>query len=124
MLDQIASSNSEPLRTGPSMIEGQSPALFLSSSRGPPKHAYFPKSPLEVFHMHEAEGSIHCTLSAADARLLVEKGWGQRHGLTGKMGIPRGYLMVFAPRNDDELAVVERVAKAAAQYGLDGEPLA
>lgn len=120
-MDQIAASNPELLRVGPSVIEGGSPALFFSSTRSPPKHDYYTKSPFEVFHMHETDGSVHCMLSAADARLLVQKGWGQRHGLNGRVGLPRGYLMIFAPRNDDELLVLEQIAKAAGQYGLDGE---
>jgi hypothetical protein len=73
--------------------------------------------------MHQTDGSLHCILSAADAKLLVQKGWGERHGLNGKFGFPRGYLMVYAPRNESELKVVRAVINAAARYGLDGEAL-
>jgi len=117
----LAANKPQLLVSGPSIIEGGSPALFISSKRGLPKHDYYKKAPYEVIHMHETDGSLHCILSAADAKLLIQKGWGERHGLNGKIGFPRGYLMVYAPRDESELDVILSIMKAAAQYGLGGE---
>ena len=61
-------------------------------------------------------------LSAADAKVVLEKGWGERHGLSGRgVGVPLGYVMVFAPRSVEEVEeVIGMVARAAARYGLEG----
>ena len=75
-----------------------------------------------MFHVHcGAEGSCHAVLSAADAKVVLEKGWGERHGLSGRgVGVPLGYVMVFAPRSVEEVEVIGMVARAAARYGLEG----
>ena len=75
-----------------------------------------------MFHVHSAaEGSCHAILSAADAKVVLEKGWGERHGLSGRgLGVPLGYVMVFAPRSVREVEIVGMVARAAAGYGLEG----
>ena len=74
--------------------------------------------------MHNAEGSVHTVLSAADAKQVIEKSWGERHGLSGKYGFPIGYTMVYAARTIEEVKVIMKIAKAAARYGLDGGVLA
>ncbi len=63
----------------------------------------------EVAHAHPAEGSLHVWLSEADARLVVEKGWGQRFPLPGS---PKGWIMVYTPRTMEEVDVVEKIVKA------------
>lgn len=61
-------------------------------------------------------------LSAADAKVVLDRGWGERHGLSGKkgLGIPLGYVMVFAPRSTEEVETVGMIATAAARYALEG----
>ena len=56
---------------------------------------------------------------------MVERGWGERHGLAGSriMGVPIQYVMVYAPRNEKEVEVVVGIAKAAARYALEGKIL-
>lgn len=63
----------------------------------------------EVAHAHPAENSLHVWLSEADAKVVVAKGWGQRFPLPG---IPRGWIMVYAPRTMEEVDVVERFVEA------------
>ncbi|MCJ1237155.1 hypothetical protein MMC14_005140 [Varicellaria rhodocarpa] len=124
-LSHISRSNPSLLETGPSLIELSSPALFVSANAFAPNHAYFKAAPREVFHNHNAEGSSHAILSAADASTVVERGWGERHGLAGSriMGVPIQYVMVYAPRNEKEVEVVVGIAKAAARYALEGKIL-
>lgn len=63
----------------------------------------------EIAHVHPADGSLHVWLSEADARIVVEKGWGQRFPLPF---IPRGFVMVYAPRTMEEVDVVEKIVRA------------
>ncbi|KAK5462743.1 hypothetical protein LTS15_002455 [Exophiala xenobiotica] len=63
----------------------------------------------EVAHAHPAEGSLHVWLSEADAKVVVQSGWGQRFPLPGT---PKGWIMVYAPRTMEEVDVVERIVKA------------
>ena len=122
-LSQIVKSNPQTLELGPSQIEGGSPALFISQENFNSNHDNYPRAPREVFHSHcEAEGSSHAILSAADAMLVLDKGWGERHAISGKgLGPPLGYIMIFAPRNMREVEIVGIIARAAARYGLEGK---
>jgi len=54
--------------------------------------------------------------------MIIEKGWGEMHGLSGQaLGLPHSYLMIYAPRNAEEVKVVSMLARAAARYGLEGK---
>jgi len=59
-------------------------------------------------------------LHPADAAVVLERGWGQRHPLArgGWLGrfVPREFVMVYAPRDERELRVVGRVVEAAAWW--------
>jgi len=124
-LQQIPAINKTLLESGPSVMEGRgSPALFVSESSFATNHLHSKRSPREVFHLHNSEGSSHGIFSKADAKIIIEKGWGERHGLGGRaMGIPKTYLMIYAPRNNKEVDVVCKLAKAAARYGLEGRQI-
>jgi hypothetical protein len=59
-----------------------------------------------------------------DAKLVIERGWGQRFGLSGTV-LPVTYVMVYAPRQGEEeegdLNVVERIVGAAVKFMLGEE---
>ncbi|KIW90652.1 uncharacterized protein Z519_08435 [Cladophialophora bantiana CBS 173.52] len=63
----------------------------------------------EIAHAHPSDGSLHVWLSEADAKTVVEKGWGMRFPLKF---IDRGWAMVYAPRTMAEADVVERIVQA------------
>lgn len=70
----------------------------------------------EVAHVHESDGSMHMIFSPSDAKKVIEKGWGERHPLTGVYpGIPETYLMIYAPRDSEEVATVQQLVRAAIQ---------
>ena len=124
-MSAIATSHPELLEAGPSQIEGLVPALFISPKAYTTNHACYPRAPREVFHTHEVDGSAHTILSAKDAALVIERGWGERHGLSGRaLGFPLTYTMIYAPRDEHDIDTVCKIAKAAARYGLEGKPLA
>ncbi|KAM0332265.1 hypothetical protein ACHAQA_002541 [Verticillium albo-atrum] len=76
----------------------------------------------EVCHVHDSEHSLHMTLHPDDIAEVLLKGWGQRHPLArkgcwfGAMPVPEEFLMVYAPRDDQELQIVCRIIEAAIWY--------
>lgn len=63
-------------------------------------------------HANPGRGSLHLVLLTADAELVVEKGWGVYHPfhLNGRMP---GMVMVFAPRDDQDLETVIDIVTAS-----------
>ncbi|EOD44309.1 hypothetical protein UCRNP2_8978 [Neofusicoccum parvum UCRNP2] len=71
----------------------------------------------EVCHVHGSDGSLHMTLYPADAKLVIEKGWGERHPIARggffSRFVPKHFVMVYAPRDEEEVEVVARIVGAA-----------
>ena len=102
-------------------------ALFLDEDTSTPC-----KNPMvgkEWGHLHGiSDGSMHIGMSEADASTVIKSGWGERHLLAGKtmgdMKIPEGLIMVYGPRNDEEIEVVVEILKASYKWSRgDIEPL-
>lgn len=74
----------------------------------------------EIGHMHGSDGSLHLNLAPKDAKLVLERGWGQRHPLAGTV-LYLGDVMVYAPRIEKELEVVKGITRAAAKFMLEEE---
>ncbi|EKG19270.1 hypothetical protein MPH_03133 [Macrophomina phaseolina MS6] len=78
----------------------------------------------EVCHVHGSDGSLHMTLYPADAKLVIERGWGERHpiargGFFARF-VPKHFVMVYAPRDEDEVETVMRIVGAAVWW-VSGE---
>lgn len=74
----------------------------------------------EICHAHPSDGSLHLTLHPADAGVLLQRGWGERHPLA-KGGwferfVPGGFVMVYAPRDEAEIEILLEVILAAAWW--------
>lgn len=112
-LSKTAAEQPDRLRVGTSCFEKKGLALFAldplnSTCRG------------EICHVHHTDRSLHLNLHPLDAKVVLERGWGQRHPLA-KGGwlsrfVPREFLMVYAPRNMEECEVVARIVEAAAWW--------
>jgi hypothetical protein len=63
-----------------------------------------------------AEGSVHTALAPEWAEPLMRKGWGQIHPLALYGLIQPQSLVFYAPRDADELRVIERILIAAYSY--------
>jgi hypothetical protein len=104
-------------RHAPAVVERESgyekhhPALFADAlvSRGA-------SSTGEIAHYHRPQGSMHLHLRPEDARMVIERGWGELHGLSGKAGLPTSYAMIYAPRDRQELDVVETILAATIEW--------
>jgi len=120
----LASEYPTILRIAPSALEGQVDALFLRRSPAErvtdntlSSRILATMAPrLEITHVHDTDGSLHISLSPADAAEVVRKGWGTRHRLAGKLGVPASYTLIFGPRDDAELAIVKEIIATGVEY--------
>jgi hypothetical protein len=68
----------------------------------------------EFAHLHpRRDGSLHMTLPPAMVDTVIDNGWAERHPLAGKHGLPSNIVMVYGPRDEDELAVVSALVRAS-----------
>ncbi len=95
-----------------SFFEKRNQAITLRPQA--PRHAYALASRGEVAHVHPSDGSMHMILSLRDAATVIEQGWGESHPLAGVMlDLPETYLLIYPPRDADELRVTRRILDAA-----------
>ncbi|TID21505.1 hypothetical protein E6O75_ATG04900 [Venturia nashicola] len=100
------------LRNGTSCLEKHGPGLFAQTPVNRTRHCYD-----EIMHAHPSDGSMHLCIHPADAALVLSQAWGERHPLS-KGGwlerfVPPGFVMVYAPRNEEEVEIIMRIVKAA-----------
>jgi Family of unknown function (DUF5519) len=68
----------------------------------------------EFAHLHPAsDGSLHLVLPPDVVDRVIDNGWAERHPLAGRHGLPANIVMVYGPRDDDELGVVEDLLRAS-----------
>jgi hypothetical protein len=68
----------------------------------------------EFAHIHPSyDGSLHMVLPPHIVRQVVERGWGEQHPVARMGLIPATTLMVYGPRDDDELEVVLLLLRAS-----------
>ncbi|GJJ06857.1 hypothetical protein Clacol_001053 [Clathrus columnatus] len=79
----------------------------------------------EIAHIHSGfDFSFHVILSPQDCKQVIDKGegWGERHSCSGRLkGLPKEYLLIYAPRTQTELDVVTDIVRAGADF-LSGQP--
>jgi hypothetical protein len=115
IIPNIASSRPDLFEIRPSDAEGGSTdALYARADI--PKLNPIAQKPFytidrEIAHVHPQDRSLHVWLSDADAKAVVEKGCGERFVVKFA---PSGYVMVYAPRNEDEVKILEKIVKVGA----------
>jgi hypothetical protein len=80
-----------------------------------------PAGPAEAFlierefaHLHPApDHSLHAMLPLETAEEAIEAGWAEPHPVALRGLIPRTAVMIYAPRDEAELDVVERLVRAS-----------
>ncbi len=98
-----------------SYLEKNSPGIFLKDSVSG-NQTIVPISHAEVGHIHPTDGSMHIILSPSDTKEVMEKGWGELHGLAGQGRAAKTYLMIYSPRNEKELGITRQILEAAVKY--------
>ena len=68
----------------------------------------------EFAHIHPPhDGSFHMVLSPGDAEHVLEQGWGELHPYSASGKIEQRVVMVYAPRDTDEIEVIMQIAHAS-----------
>jgi hypothetical protein len=100
----------------PSKTEGGTgPAIYVKpdvKTINPVAHKIF----YEVAHVHPAENSLHVYVSPQDAKLVMKRGWGQRFPVSWIA--PPSWIMVYAPRNEEEVEVVREIVRAGICFAV------
>ncbi|KAF2110638.1 hypothetical protein BDV96DRAFT_603722 [Lophiotrema nucula] len=114
------------IETRPSKTEGGTgPAIYVKPDV-PTMNPNASKIFYEVAHVHPSENSLHVYLSPKDARTVVESGWGEK--FTVPWIAPPSWVMVYAPRDEEEVEVVRGIVRAAVCFAVgkdvkkDGSP--
>jgi Family of unknown function (DUF5519) len=98
---------------GPSEVSVPGARAFHAreSSEAPPEAFMVGR---EFAHLHPpSDGSLHMALPPDVVDRVIENGWAERHPLAGRHGLPGNIVMVYGPRDEDELAVVEDLVRAS-----------
>lgn len=115
--DEVANSNNI-LIYKTSYLEKNSPGIFLKDSASG-NQTIVPISHAEVGHIHMFDGSMHIILSPSDTKEVIEKGWGELHGLAGQGRAAKTYLMIYSPRTEQELQITKLILEAAVKYATN-----
>ena len=68
----------------------------------------------EFAHLHPpADGSLHLVMPPHEVDAVIENGWAEHHPLAGRPGVPANIVMVYGPRDEGELGVVEDLVRAS-----------
>ena len=120
LMRRMASQRPDILETRPSLTEGRTAdGLYVRKNydKVNPIVAANRALKYEIGHAHPTESSLHIFLSEADARKIIEARWGQRFCLPHAH--LRGWTMIYAPRNEAELALVEEFVKASVRWATE-----
>ncbi|MFC7563777.1 luciferase family protein [Actinomadura namibiensis] len=124
---RTTSSTSSPRRRSgprwsarPSRCRGCSPGRARCRSRprwpcgctGRPWEAFLHPSPDEFGHIHRA-GFLHLTVPPPLVAALTGGGWAERHPISLRPQWPDTIVMLYAPRDEAELAVAVAVLRAS-----------
>jgi len=122
LIQSLADEKPDKLSVRTSVLERTGPALALNASVQKHPGAYGTRN--EIVHLHESEGSMHVCLSPPDAKLVIERGWAERFGLSGSI-VPVTYVMIYAPRHgeteEEEVKIVEGIIRAGVKFMLGEE---
>ncbi|KAL2205468.1 phospholipase/carboxylesterase [Sarocladium strictum] len=113
-LSHLVQENSTILQFENSELEGPVPAVQLRQSVGK-RPEYLTQTKGEMAHIHPIDGSTHLVLSLRDSEDVIQRGWGQRHRLSGTL-VGWSYTLVYAPRDEEELEVWKGIVVASVKY--------
>lgn len=70
----------------------------------------------EFAHHHPDDGGLHMTLPQAWRDAVIEKGWGVPHTWAGRPTVSALTVLVYAPRDAAEIAIVERLLHVSERF--------
>lgn len=84
-------------------------ALVMHNSCQCNHHAFMAGREFAHIHPHPDNGSMHVMLSPNDTEEIIKKGWGEDHFLVTLGHFRKGLVMIYSPRNKDELEVAKAI---------------
>ncbi|WP_207841218.1 luciferase domain-containing protein [Williamsia soli] len=97
----------------PSHISVPGARAFVLDDHNAGTETFLVPSAGEFAHLHPPyDGSLHLVLPAELAADLVTRGWGRMHPWAGSR-LAVGFVMVFGPRDENELTTVEGIVAAS-----------
>jgi phospholipase/carboxylesterase len=107
---------------GPSHISVPGARGFTLSKGSHDQHAYLVPQVGEFAHLHpDHDGSLHLALPPDLAADASAKGWGRPHMWAGTRLSP-GFMMVYGPRDEDELTTVLGIVTASHAHATGTAP--
>lgn len=88
-----------------------------------------PTAPYDVFmnarefaHVHQpSDGSLHMVMPPRLVRQVLERGWGEPHPVAEMGLIPPSTMMIYGPRDREELETVWTLLQASCAYARGDE---
>jgi len=112
LIPKYARANPDLITIALSPHEKQHDALVIHPDH-PAPHRVATVALREILHVHEGtDYSLHCLLSPLDCKLVIDQGRGERHPMSGSL-LVKEYITIYTPRDDEELRIVEAIARAA-----------
>ncbi|THG97956.1 hypothetical protein EW026_g4158 [Hermanssonia centrifuga] len=114
LVDRLLKENSHLVVAGRSPNERLHNGVLIHPDI-PTPHGPAKASKREILHIHPSDHSLHVVLAPQDCKLVIERNWGERHKLSGAkiLGLPKEYIWIYAPRDEEELEVVEKILTAS-----------
>ena len=78
----------------------------------------------EFAHLHghgPADGSLHLMLPVSVARDAIENGWSELHPMARRGAAPQTLVMLYGPRDMEELEMVWRLVQASYAFARGEE---
>ena len=102
--------------SGISVPGAQALCLADGTGEGPPEAFMIGR---EFAHLHpDPDQSLHVMVPETVAELLIAQGWGELHPVARMGLLPPTAIMVYAPRDEQEVAVVARIVAASHAFAL------
>jgi Family of unknown function (DUF5519) len=111
-------------------VEERPSAISVPGARALWLREDVPAGPPEAFmigrefaHIHPMpDGSLHAALPPQVAQEVVEKGWAEQHPAARMGYIPQNVVMIYAPRDVQEIEVVAGLVEEAYRYAGGAAP--
>jgi hypothetical protein len=105
-------------------VEERPSAISVPGARGLWLREEVPAGPREAFmigrefaHIHPIpDGSLHAALPPEVAQEAISKGWAEQHPVARMSYIPQNVVMIYAPRDAEEVEVVAGLVVEAYRY--------
>jgi Family of unknown function (DUF5519) len=105
---------------GPSMVSVPGARAFHLPTCQPASDGAFMIG-REFAHIHPpSDGSLHMVLPPDVVERVIENGWAERHPLAGRYGLPANIVMVYGPRDADEVGTVADLVRASHSFAAAG----